>query len=177
MTKITKIKLRKIEVQKRLREIAGLENDQLTQQIRNEAAALSTEHSGLDVRLSALLITENDEVVEVDSESRELSRLSSRVECRRYLQAASFEGKLSGAELELNQHRKIGEQHMPWDALTPFPPEQRADVVTSAPTNVQQKSAVYFRANICPDSCELFGRGISNGANWRKYISRFKFRV
>ena len=49
MTEKTKISLRKIEVQKRLREIAGLEGDQLTQEIRNEAAALSTEHSGLDV--------------------------------------------------------------------------------------------------------------------------------
>ena len=74
MTEKTKIELRQIEIKKRLREIAGLEGDAVTSEVRSETETLTTENTGLETSVFRLcLIAENDEVVEMDAEVRRAS--------------------------------------------------------------------------------------------------------
>ena len=58
MTKTQKIALRLSEVRQRLNAIAGIEGDDFTDEIRNEADALGTEYGDLETRHRAAMIAE-----------------------------------------------------------------------------------------------------------------------
>ena len=55
MTPAMKIQLRLSQVRKRLNEIAGLEGDDFTDEIRSEAETLQNEYSDLEVPVTRLL--------------------------------------------------------------------------------------------------------------------------
>ena len=61
MTPRQKIEIRLSEVRQRLNEIAGLEGDAFTDEVRNEATALHVEFGDLETRHRSAIMAEGDE--------------------------------------------------------------------------------------------------------------------
>ena len=116
MTEKTKIELRQIEIKKRLREIAGLEGDAVSAEVRTETEVLTTENTGLETRLSALLVS-GSVVVEVDAEVRELQRLTERASVGDILSATFEKRQTSGEAAELQKHFGLGSHQVPLEML------------------------------------------------------------
>ncbi len=93
MTKSQRLALRRSEIRERLNEIAGLEGDDLTEEIRQEAASLQTEFQDVEVRWRAAVVAEGDDDGNLpqngeDAERRVLDRLVGRATIGGTLQAA-----------------------------------------------------------------------------------------
>ena len=128
-------------------EIAGLEGDDLTDEIRAESDKLTTEYRDVETRHRAALVAESEELRaaetataggDVDAETRAFLELRSRTSLTRFLQCFADGQQLHGAERELAEHRGLTTSGnvIPWDALLPPPApptELRADAVTPAP--------------------------------------------
>ena len=103
--------------------------------------ALTNEVSAKEPELRAALAAEDDQqevIVEGDTETRELQRLTGRANAGSIIQAVTEKRNSIGAELELQQHHKLAENQIPLDMLRV---EQRAAGVTTAPTNVGTSQA------------------------------------
>ena len=147
MTESQKHQIRASEIRTRLAEIAGLSDDALTPEIRNEADALTTEYQNVETRHRAALVAEDAELRaaetgragEPDAETRALRDLQGRVSLGRYLTAFADGAQVDGAERELSELRGLAANAVPWDCL--LPPagagraELRADAVTPAPAS------------------------------------------
>ena len=143
MTESQRLTVRASEIRQRLNEIAGLDGDALTDEVRAEGDKLNTEYRDVETKLRAALVAEDAPPVEhrddMDAETRAFVQLRNRTRLGRYFDACINRTPLVGAEAELNEHRGLGTNgnELPWDALLPAAGaggvEVRADVVTPAP--------------------------------------------
>ena len=130
MTTKQKIELRLSEVRSRLNEIAGVEGEAFTDEIRNESTALQTEYADLETRHRAAIIAEDDEQRAAEGEfgsgggeSAEVRSLLERVSLTDYLQPASAGLGLTGAAAELNAALEVpvtggaGGVAVPWRVI------------------------------------------------------------
>ncbi len=160
MLKSQKLTLRLSEVRSRLNEIAGLEGDAFTDEIRNESDALQTELRDLENRYRAAVIGEADAEERAwaafngnaDAVTRERLELRGRATITGYILAA-MQGRLpSGAETKLAA--ATGVDGIPLEVFEPNPAEQRADTVTGAPgtagVNRQPIRPQLFASSIAP---------------------------
>ena len=133
MTPAQKIQLRLSEVRQRLNEVAALEGEAFTAEIRAEAETLQTEYRDLEIRHRSALIAEppaETRDVAPDTEMRERIELRGRASLTNFLRAALAGRMVQGAEAELAA--AAGVNGIPlelWDV-----PETRA--VTAAPGTV-----------------------------------------
>ena len=142
MTESQRLTVRASEIRQRLNEIAGLEGDALTDEIRTEGDKLNTEYRDVETKLRAALVAEDQPAPELrdgmmDAETRAFVQLRNRTRLGRYFDACLNGTPLTGAEAELNEHRGLDSvNQMPWDALLPAGAggvEVRADAVSPAP--------------------------------------------
>ena len=139
MTNRQKIELRMSKVRSRLNEIAGLEGDALTDEIREESATLQTEYGDLETRFQAAVTAEGEfedrarREFDDDAEAREFRALEGRVSLGNYVTAAMEMRAVAGAENEFNQALKIGADRFPMRLLAP-PVEERATTDTDTAT-------------------------------------------
>ena len=141
--------IRASEIRARLNEIAGLEGDAMTTEVRSECDALSGEYSNVESQLRAALVAEDAEAKEaetrgtvddVDAETRALRDLQGRTSFDRFLRSFADGDQLEGAEREMTEHRGLSTAGnvAPWDAF--LPPagrhaELRADAATPGPAS------------------------------------------
>ena len=116
MTNAQKITLRLSEVRSRLNEIAGLEGDGLTDEIRSESEKLTKEYGDLETRHRAAIVSDG-EPVETRSadtgEGREMRELISRAEISGIFNAALSGAQATGAEAELQKELKLDGNAVP----------------------------------------------------------------
>ena len=91
MTKSQKLTVRASEIRQRLNEIAGLEGDALTDEVRAEEATLTTEYRDTEVRLRAATIAEGDPAE--TRETRETPEQRERTELRESVAPASVRSR------------------------------------------------------------------------------------
>lgn len=145
MTESQRLTVRASEIRQRLNEIAGLEGDALTDEIRGEGDKLNTEYRNVETKLRAAVVAEDRPAAELrddmmDAETRAFTALRNRTRLGRYFDACLNQIPVRGAEAELNEHRGLDTvNQMPWDALLPAAGaggvEVRADVVSPAPSS------------------------------------------
>ena len=116
MTASQRIELRRSEIRQRLAEIAALEGDDFTDEVRSEASTLQTEYSDTETRLQAAIVAEEaeerdarTELGDMDAETRERVELRSRASLGTYLAAAIKGRAAQGAEAELMEAAGIGD--------------------------------------------------------------------
>lgn len=144
MTRKQKIDLRLSEVRKRLNEIAGIEGDDFTDEIRSELETLKTEYASLEERHQAAIISEGEAETraaagfkEPDAEDRALAELRGKARIGAYMEAAIEQRAVTeGAELELNQALEIPGNRFPLELLAPV--EERA--TTDADSATMQRT-------------------------------------
>ena len=129
MTARQKLELRRSKIRERLGEIAALEGDALTDEIRSEAETLATELKDSELRLRCALQAEGEgeETVETDTpdaEERERLELRSKAKVGRFVRAALAGRPLEGAEAELSEAEGC-DGRLPLVLLT-ADPERRA---------------------------------------------------
>ena len=155
MTTAQKIRLRLSQVRQRLNEIAGLEGDAFTDEIRSEAESLQTEYADLEARHQASIVAEGEPETRPaapDAEMRERIELRSRASLGNYLVAALRGRRVDGAEAELQSAAGIGDG-IPLE-LWDVPTETRADAATGAPgtvgVNLDRIRPAVFANSIAP---------------------------
>ncbi len=138
MTNTQKLTIRASEIRQRLNEIAGLEGDALTDEIRAESDGLTTEYRDCETRLRAAIAAEpgsvETRVETMDAEARERLELRGRVSLGSYLTAALAGRIPSGPEAEFSAAFKAKPGEIPmdlWEADRPAATEHRAS--TPAP--------------------------------------------
>ena len=137
MTQAQKLAIRLSEIRQRLNEIAGLEADKVTDEIRAEADRLTGEYRTAETQHRAALVAEADEARAAegefgngDGEPAEVRALLDRVTLPDYLRAAAAGIGLAGAPVELAEALRVpavgsgGGVAMPWRMLET--PEHRA---------------------------------------------------
>ena len=143
MTESQRIELRRSKVRERLAEIAKLEGDGYTDEVRAEERSFQDEYQALEQRHRSALIAE-DEVLErrraeagngIDPETRERVELRSKARLTEYLLCRA-QGRLpSGAEAELQAASGVSGIPLElWDVPEQRSAEQRA--ITPAPGTV-----------------------------------------
>ena len=156
MTNAQKIRLRLSQVRQRLNEIAGVEGDAFTDDVRSEAASLQTEYADLETRHRAAIVAEGEAETRAnetpDAEARERLELRSRASLTGYLRAALSGRQVDGAEAELREAAGIGDG-IPLE-LWDVPVEARADAPTGAPgtvgVNLDRIRPAVFANSIAP---------------------------
>ena len=143
MTESQRLTVRASEIRQRLNEIAGLEGDALTDEIRTEGDKLNTEYRDVETKLRAAVVAEDQPAAEhrddtMDAETRAFVQVRNRTRLGRFFEAFVNQTPLTGAEAELNEHRGLSDAGnvLPWDALLPASGggiEVRADAVSPAP--------------------------------------------
>ena len=143
MTESQRLTVRASEIRQRLNEIAGLEGDALTDEIRTEGDKLNTEYRDVETKLRAAVVAEDQPAAEhrddtMDAETRAFVQVRNRTRLGRFFEAFVNQTPLTGAEAELNEHRWLSDAGnvLPWDALLPASGsgiEVRADAVSPAP--------------------------------------------
>ena len=141
MTNKQKIEIRLSEVRSRLNEIAGIEGEAFTDEIRNEAAQIQAEYADLEVRHRAAITGEAEDEARMrgefrdDAEGAEIRSLMGAVSIADYLTPASVGTGIEGRARELNAALKVeaagksGGVAVPWAVLagpTPAPETARS---------------------------------------------------
>ena len=148
MTNAQKIALRLSEVRSRLNEIAGLEGDAFTDEIRAESEKLTNEYGDLESRQRAAIIADGDTATRAanDGEGREVRQLVSRANLGAYLHGAARERDVDGAERELRAALGLDGDQIPLDLLLAPDVEKRADAATNVAASVaENQSAIAGR--------------------------------
>ena len=130
MTTVQKLTVRLSEVRERLNEIAGLEGDDFTDEIRSESETLQTEYKDLEVRYRSAVIAQGEEEAKQagkfgqgDAETAEIRGLLDRVSLADYMAPAAGGIGIDGAASELNAALKVatagksGGVCIPWNVL------------------------------------------------------------
>ena len=139
MTNRQKIELAMSKARARLNEIAGLEGDALTDEVREESATLQGEYGDLEVRFQAAVVADGEfedrarREFDDDAEGREFRALEGRASLTNYVSAAMEMRAVAGAEGEFNAALKIGADRFPMRLLAP-PVEERATTDTDTAT-------------------------------------------
>ena len=146
MTNSQRLQVRLSEIRSRLNEIAGLADDQLTDEVRAETDRLSTEYRNKETQFRAATIAEGEaeqrarQDAPPDAEQRQRVELRSKASLTAFLQSAIAGRRVAGAELELLQAAGVGDGQIPlelWDVpRSEVRSEQRADAPTAAPGTV-----------------------------------------
>ena len=105
-----KIDLRRSSIRSRLAEITSLEGDAYTAEIKGEEKTLHAEIGGLETRYKSALLSETDELAELekrtanapDAETRERIELRSKAQLTNFFQARAQGKMLTGPEAELS---------------------------------------------------------------------------
>ena len=137
MTNAQKLAVRLSEIRQRLNEIAGLDDDSMTDEIRNEADALTTEFRNKETQHRAAIVAEGEEQRAAegefgfaDGEPAEVRALLDRVGIHDYLIPAKAGIGLTGSAAELNAAFKVGTAGQSGGILVPWRmlecPEHRA---------------------------------------------------
>ena len=142
MTNAQKIRLRLSQVRQRLNEIAGVEGDAFTDEVRSEAASLQAEFADLETRHQAAIVAEGEGETratgdDLDAEAHERLELRSQASLTAYLRAALSGRQVDGREAELRDAAGIGDG-IPlelWDVPSENG-ETRQDAPTGAPGTV-----------------------------------------
>ena len=158
MTNAQKIRLRLSQVRQRLNEIAGLEGNAFTDEIRAEAESLQNEYADLETRHQAAIVAEGEAETRAngeDEDARERLDLRTRASLTAYLRAVLSGRQVDGAEAELRAAAGIGDG-IPlelWDTAN-GDRETRADTATGAPgtvgVNLDRIRPAVFAASIAP---------------------------
>ena len=153
MKQSDRLTLRSSEIRERLNEIAGLEGDALTDEIRTEERSLQTEYRDVETKLRAAITAEGEpQVTETheDPEQRELRELNRKADLGLIVSHVLGLNGIDGAEAELQGHYKLAGNQIPLDMLRR---EERA--VTPAPANT---GAVQHEIipDVFPMSCAAF---------------------
>ena len=133
MTNKQKVELRLSKVRSRLNELAGLEGDAFTDEVRAELDGLESEYGDLERRHRAAIISEGDEQNAAvgmfpdgpDTDGAELRQLLGRVTMADYLGPAAAGAGIRGAAAELNAALEApaagpsGGVAVPWRMLLP----------------------------------------------------------
>ena len=140
LTEAQRLTIRASEIRQRLNEVAGLEGDALTDEIRSESDALTTEYRDVETRLRAAIVAEGEPETTgptaQDAEHRERIELRGRASLGGYLLAA-MQGRLPGGELAEYSAACGGGDGLPLDLFeSDRPVEMRADGTTPAPGTV-----------------------------------------
>ena len=137
MTTAMKLAVRLSEIRQRLNEIAGLDDDGMTDEVRAEADKLATEFKNAETQHRSALIAEGEEqraaegeFGNADGEPAEVRALISRVGIHDYLMPAKAGIGLAGPAAELNAAFKVGTVGQSGGILVPWRmlecPEHRA---------------------------------------------------
>ena len=144
MTNAQKTRLRLSQVRQRLNEIAGVEGDAFTDEVRSEAESLQAQFADLETRHQAAIVAEGEAETratgdDLDAEARERLELRSQASLTAYLRAALSGRQVDGREAELRDAAGIGDG-IPlelWDVPSVNGNrETRADAPTGAPGTV-----------------------------------------
>ena len=139
MTTSQRLAVRLSEIRQRLNEIAGLEGDAYTAEIRTENDKLQAEFRDAEGKYRAAVIAEGEAERRAanDNEGGELAALLEGASLGRFFEAAVEHRSLDGREAELSQHFGLAGNQFPVEMLRgPAPAEHRA--VTPAPTETGQ---------------------------------------
>ena len=177
MTPRQKIELRLSEVRTRLNEIAGLEGDDFTDEIRGEADSLQAEFRALETRHRAAIVGEGEAEARArgdfgngDGEAAEVRSILDRITIGDYLTPAAAGGALVGAPVEpaaalsLPAAGGSGGVAVPWEVLgrglaeTRISPERRAFTTTGQNDGPEMQRPILQR---------LFGPGIMDALGVR----------
>ena len=178
MTKAQKIALRLSEVRQRLNEIAGIEGEAFTDEIRNEAGTLTGEYGDLETRHRAAMIAEGDDEARAraafgdpDGEGAERGRLLRETTLADYFGPASAGNGIQGRAAELNAALEVplvggaGGVSVPWHMLetpeirvAPRRTEDRAFTATGNNDGPEMQRPILQR---------LFGPGIMDSLGVR----------
>ena len=144
MTTAQKLSIRLSEIRQRLNDIAGLDDDAMTEEVRNEADKLAEEFRSKETQHRSALIAEGDEARAAaddfangngDGEAVEVRALRGRVRVGEYVSAAIDQRMAEGAESELNAALGMRGNAFPLSLLAPAPVEARASTNTDSQTN------------------------------------------
>ena len=142
MTTARKLVIRLSEIRQRLNEIAGLDDDAMTDEVRNEADALTAEYRAKETQHRAAIIAEGEEQRQAegafgngDGETAEVRALRGRVRVSEYVAAAVEQRMADGAEAELNAALGLRGNGFPLSLLAPAPVEARATTDTDSQAN------------------------------------------
>ena len=128
MTPLLKLQKRSSEIRQRLNEIAGLEGDAYSDEVRSENETLQTEFSSVEERLRAAITAEGGDKTTttdtVDSELRERLELRQKARVGRFVECAMRGRAVDGAEAELMAAANV--DGIPLE-LWERPPESRTE--------------------------------------------------
>ena len=172
MTNAQRLDVRLSEIRQRLNEIAGLEGDDFTDEVRAEADRLTAEFRDKETQHRAALAAEGDaearargEFVNDDGEPAEVRALLDRVTIGDYLTPAAGGVGLAGAavELEVPTAGKGGGVAVPWAVLRRGIERRAAPEVRAFTTTTQNDGPESQR----PILQRLFGPGIMDALGVR----------
>ena len=144
MTSAQRLAIRLSEIRQRLNEIAGLESEAVTDEVRAEADKLTGEFATAETQHRAALVAESTEARAAaddfaagngDGEAAEVRALRGRVRIGEYVGAAIDQRMAEGAESELNAALGMRGNAFPLSLLAPAPVEARATTDTDSQTN------------------------------------------
>ncbi|MCY4454592.1 MAG: hypothetical protein OXC01_21895 [Immundisolibacterales bacterium] len=144
MTNSQKLAVRLSEIRQRLNEIAGLDDDGMTDEVRAEADRLTAEYHNKETQHRAAVVAEADEARAAAGEfnnddgageGAEVRALRGRVRIGEYVSAAVEQRSAEGAEAEYNAALKIRGNAFPLSLIAPAPVEARATTDTDSQTN------------------------------------------
>ena len=140
MTNAQKIQLRLSEVRSRLNEIAGLEGDAFTDEIRAEGNTLQREYADLETRQRAAIVADGDTATRAanDGEGAEIRQLVTRASLGAFLHGVARERDVDGAEAELRAALDLGGDEIPLDVLALSETEKRADAATNVAASIAE---------------------------------------
>lgn len=125
MTNAQRLEIRASEIRQRLNEIAGLEGDDFTDEIRAESEKLQTEYRDVETKRRAAIVAEGETETETtketdgDAEARERAELREKVSVVDYIDAAGKGRDVSGAAGEYNAALEIRGDRFPLSLLAP----------------------------------------------------------
>ena len=144
MTNAQKLAIRLSEIRQRLNEIAGLADDEMSDEVRVETDRLTNEYQAKETQHRAAVVAEADEARAAaddfnadpgDGEAAEVRALRGRVRIGEYVGAAIDQRMAEGAEAELNAALKMRGNAFPLSLLAPAPVEARASTDTDSQTS------------------------------------------
>ena len=181
MLRSQKISLRTSEIRQRLNEIAGLENDKLTDEIRAESVTLRKELDGKETEFRKAVEAEDTETRhrggQDDGEGAEFRALCEKVRLGRFLGeiAGGVELASDTPEAEMRSALKIPRGLIPWAAFDPGEKrdapgggktENRADTATGAPSSIAAMQNQILARVFAPTAAMFAGvamRSVSRG--------------
>ena len=177
MTNAQKLAIRLSEIRQRLNEIAGLEGEAVTDEVRAEADRLAGEYKGAETQHRSALIAEGEEARAAegafghgDGEPAEVRALLDRINIGSYLAPAAAGIGLSGAAVELAAALEVpavggsGGVAVPWPVLAgPAPEVRQADEHRAFTTTGAYGGPLMQR----PILQRLFGPGIMDALGVR----------